>query len=99
MVLFISLLGKGLTQEINGDGGSICWVLSYACSCPSQVQFNSFFFAPVISSCTCNYEESHLLLRLQCAFNQGTGFSDLIALTMKDVILRKLDLQENLICD
>ena len=23
MVLFINLLGKGLTQEINGDGGSI----------------------------------------------------------------------------
>ena len=23
--LFISLLGKGLTQEINGDGGSIWW--------------------------------------------------------------------------
>ena len=24
-VLFINLLGKGLTQEINGDGGSIWW--------------------------------------------------------------------------
>ena len=24
-VLFINLLGKGLTQEINGDGGSISW--------------------------------------------------------------------------
>ena len=28
-----------------------------------------------------------------------TGFSYLIALNMKDVILRKLDLQENSICN
>ena len=25
MVLFINLLGKGVTQENNGDGGSISW--------------------------------------------------------------------------
>lgn len=25
MVLLINLLRKGLTQVINGDGGSICW--------------------------------------------------------------------------
>ena len=25
MVLFINLLGEGLTQEVNGDGGSIWW--------------------------------------------------------------------------
>ena len=25
MPLFINLLGQGLTQEINGDGGSMSW--------------------------------------------------------------------------
>ena len=28
-VLFINLLGKGLTHEINGDGGSIWWAPAY----------------------------------------------------------------------
>ena len=36
MVLFINLLGKGLTQEIKGDGGSIKWALNVT---KSKVEF------------------------------------------------------------
>lgn len=39
--------------------------LAHVQSSSSQL---SFFFAPVISSCSCNCEESRLLLRIQCAF-------------------------------
>ena len=41
--LFINLLGKGLTQEINGDGGSIRWAPGPTlinCTCKNRLGFS-----------------------------------------------------------
>ena len=45
MVQLINLLGKGLTQEINGDGGSILWA-------PVRVQRHTLLGEVQVGSCS-----------------------------------------------
>ena len=59
----------------------------------SQVQFNCLSSLPLLFHHVLEIAKN----RVYCLLI--TGFSDLIALNMKDVILRKLDLLENSICN